>query len=91
MYTKWTQHLTDPEEKLRFQNEIQSSKHVLEHLMTLLFEEEMILNRSEIDPVAYSSPSWSHLQAHKNGFRQCLYKIKKIIDLDQQKDTVNDR
>lgn len=91
MYTKWTQHLKDPEEKQRFQNEIQGSKHVLEHLMTLLDEEEAVLNRSEIDPVCYNSPSWSSLQAHKNGFRQCLYRIKKIINLDQQKDAVNDR
>jgi hypothetical protein len=86
MYTKWTQHLKDPEEKQRFVNEILSSKHVLEHLMALLDEEEKVLNRSEIEPTAYNVPSWPYFQAHKNGFRQCLYKIKKIIDLDQQKE-----
>lgn len=88
MYTKWTQHLKDPEEKQRFLNEIQGSKSVLERLKQLMDEEELILNRSEMDPSCYNVPSWSHFQAHKNGYRQALFKHKKLIDLDQQKDDI---
>jgi len=91
MYTKWTQHLKDPQEKQHFVNDITNSKPVLRHLMTMLDTEERILNRSEMDPSAYNSPSWGYLQAHKNGFRQALFKIKQLIDLDQQKEEVNDR
>lgn len=85
MYTKWTQHLSDPEDKKRFENDIISAKPVLERITSLLNEEEQALDRSEMDIRTYDLANWSERQAHKNGFRSCLYMVKKLIDLDQQK------
>jgi hypothetical protein len=86
MYTKWTQHLTDEEEKKRFQNQIWSAKPVLERLLLILDEQEKSLDRSEIDPQSFSSPNWAYLQAFKNGDRFRLNYLKTLIDLDQQKE-----
>ena len=84
MYTRWTQHLTDPEEKERFRNQVISAKPVLERLIEMIDEDEQALDRTEIDPRSYSVPNWSELQAHKNGNRQVYAVIKKMIDLDHQ-------
>lgn len=85
MYTKWTQHLKDPEEKTRFENQVLNSKTVLERLLQILNEEEQALDRSELDIKAFDQPGWAYRQAFKNGYRSCLGVLKKLIDLDQQK------
>lgn len=84
MYVAWTKHLKDPEEKSRFENSILSSKHVLDRLKDMLYEQEEELNRAETDPRNYTVPNWDYRQAHNNGYRQCLSVLKKFVDLDQQ-------
>jgi len=84
MYTKWTSHLTDPEEKTRFTNKILSSRSVLERLSTILNEQEKELDRIETDPRIYEIPNWEYRQADNNGYRRCLSILKKLINLDQQ-------
>lgn len=84
MYVDWTRHLPDPAEKEKFELKIRSSKVVLERLQALLKEREMGLDRSETDIKSYDLPNWEYRQAHKNGFRQCLQILNKLIDLDQQ-------
>lgn len=86
MYTKWTQHLKDPEEKERFVNSILGSKIVLRRLQDLLKEEEQSLDRSETDIRIFDQPNWAERQAFKNGYRSCLGVLQKLIDLDHQKD-----
>lgn len=87
MYTMWTRHLSDPKEKEVFERKVQGSKEVLERLMTLLNEQERDLNQTETNLKIYDLPNWDYRQAHNNGFRQCLNIQKKLINLDQQKDT----
>lgn len=86
MYTKWTQHLKDPEEKERFVNSILGSKIVLRRLQDLLKEEEQSLDRSETDIRVFDQPNWAERQAFKNGYRSCLGVLNKLIDLDHQRD-----
>lgn len=86
MYTKWTQHLKDDEEKARFRNQVFSAKPVLERLYSILEEQEKSLDRNEIDPTSFSNPNWAYLQAFKNGDRFRLNYLKTLIDLDQQKE-----
>ena len=86
MYTKWTQHLKDPEEKERFVNSILGSKIVLRRLQDLLKEEEQSLDRSETDIRVFDQPNWAERQAFKNGYRSCLGVLQKLIDLDHQRD-----
>lgn len=91
MYIRWTEHLKTEEEKERFQNSIYSAKIVLERLKDIIEEDEQTLDRSETDERVYETPNWDYRQAHKNGMRKYLNTIKKLIDLDQQKGTINDR
>ena len=82
MYTDWTKHISDKDEKAAFEKEIRSSVEVLRRLKKLLEDKEATLERSELDPTAYNSPSWAYLQAHKNGYRSALNHLKQLCTLD---------
>lgn len=84
MQSKWTQHLKTEEEKAEFERDIRNSKFILDRLNQILVDMERELDREEISPRAYDLPNWDYRQAHSNGFRQCLSKIKIITTLDQQ-------
>lgn len=84
MISAWTQHLKDPEEKQQFSQQVLSAKYVLARLEQILAGNEASIERSETDISSYDSPSWAYQQAHKNGYRACLAKIKAIINLDHK-------
>lgn len=86
MMSQWTKNLSDPKDKERFQSSILGSRPVLERLQELLDEEEKDLDSSELKEATYDTPSWAYLQAHKNGQRSMIRKIKTLINLDQQKE-----
>jgi len=83
MITAWTKHIADPEEKERFANKVKSAKAVLQRLQELVVEDEATLYRTEIDIKSFDSPNWENRQAWRNGFRACLFKYTKLLDLDQ--------
>lgn len=84
MYTKWTSHISDLEEKIRFQAQINSAKPVLERLLQLLQENEEVLDKIDISAKQFDSPNWAYRQAFNNGGRAAFVAIKKLVDLDQQ-------
>lgn len=91
MYIAWTKHITDDKEKEEFRKDVIASKRVLDRLKAIIDESEQDLGRSEINPKNYEIPNWDYRQAHNNGYRASLYHIKKLIDLDQQKEFTSDR
>lgn len=72
----WTKHIREPEQKESFEKSIFNSQVALNRLREI-FEEDLqrLLAPTETD---YESPSWSHLQAHKNGKAET---IRKLLDL----------
>lgn len=84
MLSAWTKHLKDQRDVERFQQALRSAKPTLERLYEIMTEEINKLDRSETNPASYDTPSWSHKQAHKNGFRQYHQLLEKLIDLDQK-------
>lgn len=90
MYTMWTKHIEDTEEKKRFEKYVLGSKRLLNRLKDILQEQEDALNVGEMSPKNYDSPSWAYKQAHSNGYRQCLNVLKKLVDLDQQLPTMEE-
>lgn len=84
MLTKWTSHLKTEEDKANFQNEVLRSKHILDHVKTMVKEIETDLDKQEINPRAYDLPNWDYRQAHSNGYRQCLSHVLKILTLDPE-------
>jgi len=94
MYIGWTKHLSEEKEIQAFQNQVWSSKRVLERLKDLIELEEKAVDDTERDPKAYDNPAWAYKQAFKNGVRKGLSVIKQMVDLDRQqppKEKDNDR
>lgn len=84
MYIAWTKHLKDPEDKKKFENSVWSSKHVLDHLKSIIDSNITDLDHVEVNPKNYEIPNWDYRQAHNNGYRQAMFTLRKLIDLDQQ-------
>lgn len=85
MYLEWTSHLQDEEEKTKFQQQVRAAKPVLERLRDILDKQEMTLDRTEVNIDTYTIPNWDYRQAHKNGNRESIAYLKRLVDLDQQK------
>lgn len=84
MYTVWTQHIKDPEDKQRFHDQIKNAKPVLDRLAEILDQEELGLDRSEQSIKSFDTPNWDYKQAFKNGCRSEIHTIKDLIDLDHR-------
>jgi hypothetical protein len=89
MYTAWTQNLSDPSDKERFEKRVQGSKTVLNRLRELMEADEKAINTAELDVKTYEVSNWAYLQAHRNGIKTCLAKYKRLLTLDQQKEIPN--
>lgn len=90
MFSRWTQHLNTEEEKEAFKKEIYSAKRVLERVQLMIEEDIEQLDHSEENQRVYSLPNWDYLQAHKNGNRQAYNTLWRLVNLDQQKGSIND-
>ena len=86
MLSVWTKHLKTEKERQEFGDYLRKSRLIFERIAAIVKEEEDKLDSSELSPKAYDSANWDYLQAHKNGYRQCLRLIKKLINLDQRED-----
>lgn len=87
MITAWTQHTTNLQEKEQFEKTVRAAKPVLERLQQIIEKHEASLDRQETSPSSYDNANWAYRQAHLNGFRHCLSEYKKLLTLDQQKET----
>ena len=90
MYTKWTAHCKTEHEKAQFEADLRRAKPVLERLQTILDEGEEAIENREVDIKYFESPSWAYLQAYRLGSKAMVKNLKKLIDLDKQKDTTNE-
>lgn len=80
MYIGWTKDIP-------IEDKVDAEKNIRSALMTLnlerfLDDEVAQLDRQEIDPSVYDTPNWNYRQAHKNGYRQAIEKIRKIISVE---------
>ena len=85
LYSKWTSHILDEEEKVKFEKTVRASAPVLERLKQIVEEDLEGLDSSEINSKIYDLPNWDYRQAHRNGNRQAYLTLIKLLDLDQQK------
>lgn len=81
MITEWTQHIKDPEEKQRFQNQILSARPVLERLAQMFEQREDAIDKNEVSVSDFDNPNWAYKQAFRNGYRSCLFALNKYTDL----------
>lgn len=86
MISKWTQHLTNPEEKQRFEQSILGARHVLERLGQIVDEELSNLDQKECNVKVFEQPNWEYRQAHMLGYRAFARVMKTILDLGDDND-----
>lgn len=83
MKTQWTAGLRG-DEKENFQVSVRNSKIVLDKLKEILYN--MHTGKQKVVTIDYSSPSWSHEQAHRNGYCEALEKVMELLDVSQKPD-----
>lgn len=80
--TRWFAGLTSKEVE-EMKTILLSDKKVLDILSKILYN--MSTKEEKVTSVDYDSPSWSHKQAHKNGYREAILSIARMVNLDGQK------
>ena len=80
---RWTAHIRDKERKETFANTILNSRIIADRLRVITQEEIEAIERSEGSD-QYDSPSWSHKQAHRNGYYRAMKLLQKLLDFDQE-------
>ena len=90
MYSLWTKNIKDPEEKVSFESSILGSKRVLNRLKDLIDEERKGVEFVEMDHKSFDTPNWTYKMAYFFGYAAALMWIRRLIDLDQQKDLTNE-
>jgi len=90
MYTKWTSHCKTEQEKAQFEADVRRAKVVLDRLKQMIEQQEELLTNQELSSAIFASPAWPYHQASLVGARSALKDLKRLIDLDKQKDTTNE-
>jgi hypothetical protein len=75
---EWTKGLDD-KSKARMEETVRSSTTVLARLLDILDAREAELSRAETVITDYDTPNWSVRQAHRNGERAQLRKLKDLL------------
>lgn len=91
MITKWTSHLSDPEEKERFENQVMSAKPVLERLAQILKEDRDQFEAGEMSAKYFDTPNWDYKSAYNLGCKFYNTIVQKIINLETKQEETNDR
>lgn len=84
MYSIWTKHLRDQQDKDQYTKSLRNSKWILEDLDKILVSMKDELDTLETNPKTYDIPNWDYRQAHNNGYRQCLNLIRKLIIIEHK-------
>lgn len=81
----WTAHLLKEEERIAFKEQVindlrrESFERLRAHLINEYNQREIVRRKD------YDNPSWSHNQAHDNGYKECLYDIINMIKIKEDK------
>lgn len=77
---EWVKHLTDPDQKENFEKTLRNSTLVLARLRDIVDEWETTILREETKPDQYAVANWQLLQAHRNGDRERIKKLRDLLD-----------
>lgn len=74
----WTNHLKGDAKK-DFEGLVRNSTTVLGRLKTIIEQREADILKDESSPKDYDSPSWAYKQAHNNGRKEELRRLKELL------------
>ncbi len=80
MQDKWYRHLPKDQQEER-KNLVKSNKIVLDFLGEILYN--MSIDEDKTSSLDYDCPSWAYKQAHINGFKDALDKVRKLIHIKE--------
>ncbi len=90
MYTKWTTHCSNEHEKTQFEADLRRAKPILDRLLVILDQREKeFKNNSDLDSL-FGQPNWPYFMAGVVGATSEIEHLRKLIDLDKQKDNTNE-
>jgi len=72
----WLARKKDPKEREEFKGYLLNSRAIFEELIHILAKEEQYIGKREFD---YQDGAWAYKQAHLNGMREMLSRVKKLI------------
>lgn len=82
MKIQWTSHISDPDEKIRFENSVRGSKYILQRLDDILAERQKAIDIIETGVEKYKQPGWDAIQAHYNGEKASLKYVRNLLEID---------
>jgi len=71
------------EDKEVIENSIKTNLTLLERLGEILETELTKVRRDEVQEASYDSNSWPYLQAHRNGKKEALEFLKRVVTVDR--------
>lgn len=78
--TEWTQGLTpDQQENIKKLLKTAGGNPLFRRFMDILVTWEDTLDRAEYSTSDYDTPAWSHKQAHRNGDRARIQRVKNLF------------
>lgn len=77
--TLWIQHIRDSKEKADFEAYIRNCTQILTRLRDIIEAEEQAIYQDEATEAQYDD-GWQFSQAHRNGKKDALRKLKKLTD-----------
>jgi len=79
LQTDWLKHLSEPDRRESFEKTLRNNTLVFARLQDIITEWEETILRQETKPDQYSVANWAELQAHRNGNREIIQKLKDLI------------
>ncbi|MBV1929281.1 MAG: hypothetical protein KUG81_07195 [Gammaproteobacteria bacterium] len=79
MKTIWVQHLKDPQERAKFKQTLKNSRTAIDKLREIVYN-----STKEQKEADYDCPSWSHKQAHLNGYNEAIQSFLEVLDLKDE-------
>lgn len=81
----WTYGFDQKEQAKEFNKTVGNSTEVLNRLDSIIHNMQIALFDEESSTEDYANSDWAYLQAHRNGMKEVLRKLKKLTQhLDQR-------
>lgn len=76
---EWTKGIREADKKQAFEDAVRNSTTALGRLYDILSEREEELLRAECNVSDYDTPNWATRQAHRNGERSQIRKLRDLL------------
>lgn len=77
---RWIKHLTDKNDKARFEEAVRHDTLVLGRLLAILKEEYNTLERQEESEAQFDNPNWEALTAYRSGLRSQIKRVMTLLN-----------